>query len=87
MRIKACGGIRDSHIERAQKSASEYILLVIGISPTLDVAYTGTIILLVNEECLVHLPRFSSNDSGERELGVARNGVDGGLTIGGLFGG
>ena len=77
----------DPHIERAQKSASEYVLLVIYISPTLDVAHTGTIILFLDEELLVHLPTLPSDNGGEGELGVAWNDVDGGLTIVGWLGG
>jgi len=34
----------NDHIERAQKGASEQILLVVGISPTLDVAYAGAVV-------------------------------------------
>ena len=78
--------VRDSHIERTHKGASEQILLVTSISPTLDVAHTGTIILLLNEELLVHLPSLSSDSSGKRVFGVAWNDVDGGLTIVGRFG-
>jgi hypothetical protein len=78
---------RDSHVERTQKSASEQILPVIGIGPTLDVAHTGTIILPVNEDCLVYLPSLSSDNSSKGEHRVARNDVDGRLTIVGRSGG
>lgn len=77
----------NSHIERTQESASEQILLVIGISPALDGAHTSAITLLLDEECLVYLPSLSSDNSGERELGVAWNDVDGRLTIIGRPGG
>jgi len=45
----------------------------------LDVAHTGTVVEFLNEERLVYLPILSSDDGGERKLGVARNIVDGGL--------
>jgi hypothetical protein len=77
----------DSHIERAQKGTSEHIFLVVGISPTLDVAHTGTIVQFLDEECLVHLPALSSDAGGERELGVTRDDVDGRLAVVGWFGG
>ena len=77
----------DSHIERTQEGTSEQILVVIGISPTLDVAHTGAIILLLDEERLVYLPSLPSDSSGKRELGVARNDVSSRLTIVGRFGG
>jgi len=54
-------------------------LLIVGISPTLDVAHTSTVVKFLNEERLVYLPILFSDDGGERKLGVARNIVDGGL--------
>ena len=40
----------NSHIEGTQKGASEQILVVVGIGPTLDVAHAGTIALLFDKE-------------------------------------
>lgn len=71
----------DSHIERAQEGAPEQISPVAGIGPTLDVTHTGTVSQLSYEESLVYLPSLSSDNSGKREHGVARNGVEGGLAI------
>ena len=62
-------------------------MCVVGIGPTLDVAHTGAVILFLDEEFLVYLPSFPSDNNGEGELGVARNDVDGGLAIAGRFGG
>lgn len=53
---------RGSHIERAQKSTSEQILVVVGISPTLNIAHTGTVIQFLDKERLVYLPSLSPND-------------------------
>lgn len=52
----------DSHIEGAQESASEQVLIVTSVGPTANVARTRAIAQLLNEERLVHLPSLSSND-------------------------
>lgn len=70
---------RGSHVERTQKGTSEQILIVAGIGPTLDVAHTGTIIRLLDKESLVYLPSLAPDNCRKGELGVARDGVDGGL--------
>lgn len=62
-------------------------MIGIGVSPTLDVAHAGAVILLLYEECLVYLPRLSPDTGGERQLGVAWNDVYGGLAIVGQLGG
>lgn len=73
----------DSHIEGTQEGASEQILLIVGISPTLDVAHTGTVVEFLNEERLIDLPILSPDNGGERKLGIARDTVDDGLaTVG-----
>ena len=53
---------RDSHIERAQKGTPEQILVVVGISPTLNIAHTGTVIQFLDKERLVYLPSLSPDD-------------------------
>jgi len=77
----------DDDIERTQKGASEQILLVVGISPALNVACTGPITQFLDEESLVYLPGPSSDDGREGEFGITRNDVDGGLAIVRWFGG
>ena len=73
--------IWDAHIYRTQKGASEQILVVVGINPTLDVAHTGTVAQFLDKERLVYLPSLSPDDGGEGELRVTRDNVDGGLAI------
>ena len=65
-----------SHVEGAQKGASEQILVVTCISPTLNVAHTGAVIQFLDEESLVYLPILTSYDSREGKLGATGDNVD-----------
>ena len=62
-------------------------MLVVGISPTLNVGRAGPVTQRLNEVRFVYIPSLSSDNNGETEFGVARNGVDGGLAIVGQPGG
>jgi hypothetical protein len=52
----------NSHVERTQKRAPEQILVIVRISPTLNVANAGTIIQFLDEKRLVYLPSLASDD-------------------------